>query len=212
MYNGSIDFSASLQHLPSFLNQLGNHNIDIFTTIRIVSLLTKYRHENAKRWKRTDPKPGDHLKVQRNWFYSHHGILSENETVIHFAGRGNEISAKNRIIIEEPFDMFTKGGKIEVLSIDADLRLSTDESIERARSRIGESDYKLLFNNCEHFANWCVNDRHHSWQVEQFGTVLAQILHDAGYIEEAQIIRSCLSDQQSFGTLIEKLLRKSLTA
>jgi len=35
----------------------------------------------------------------------------------------------------------------------------------RARSRLGENDYRLLTNNCEHFCNWCVsgvNIRHSS--------------------------------------------------
>ena len=32
-------------------------------------------------------------------------------------------------------------------------------------SRIGEQNYNLLFNNCEHFATWCKTGRHHSAQV-----------------------------------------------
>ncbi|ROL80706.1 NC domain protein [Pseudomonas protegens] len=35
----------------------------------------------------------------------------------------------------------------------------------RARSRLGEDQYNLVFNNCEHFANWCATDRHTSEQV-----------------------------------------------
>lgn len=29
------------------------------------------------------------------------------------------------------------------------------ETLARARSRIGESNYNLFSNNCEHFALWC---------------------------------------------------------
>ena len=34
-------------------------------------------------------------------------------------------------------------------------KLSQDEIIERAKSRLGERKYNALFNNCEHFAYWC---------------------------------------------------------
>ena len=33
-------------------------------------------------------------------------------------------------------------------------------------SRIGEQDYNLLFNNCEHFATWCKTGRHRSSQID----------------------------------------------
>jgi len=32
--------------------------------------------------------------------------------------------------------------------------------------RLGEQNYNLLFNNCEHFAHWCKTGRHRSAQVE----------------------------------------------
>ena len=38
--------------------------------------------------------------------------------------------------------------------------------IQRARSRIGESRYRLLTNNCEHFCEWCLNGEQRSYQVE----------------------------------------------
>ena len=41
------------------------------------------------------------------------------------------------------------------------------EIVRRARSRIGENDYRLLTNNCEHFCNWCLNGVSHSAQVER---------------------------------------------
>ena len=33
-------------------------------------------------------------------------------------------------------------------------------------SRLGEQNYNLLFNNCEHFATWCKTGRHSSGQVD----------------------------------------------
>lgn len=39
-------------------------------------------------------------------------------------------------------------------------------SVARARSRLGESRYSLVFNNCEHFVNWCIEGESRSQQVE----------------------------------------------
>ncbi|WP_026659727.1 lecithin retinol acyltransferase family protein [Butyrivibrio sp. AC2005] len=45
---------------------------------------------------------------------------------------------------------------------------SATETIERAKSRIGETKYNLAFNNCEHFALWCKTGLTESIQVEDF--------------------------------------------
>ena len=39
-------------------------------------------------------------------------------------------------------------------------------TLRRAMSRLGEQNYNLLFNNCEHFATWCKTGRHRSEQVD----------------------------------------------
>ncbi|MFP3043297.1 lecithin retinol acyltransferase family protein [Treponema primitia] len=43
---------------------------------------------------------------------------------------------------------------------------SGEETVERARSRIGENEYNLALNNCEHFAVWCKTGLSESKQVE----------------------------------------------
>ena len=40
-----------------------------------------------------------------------------------------------------------------------------EEAIRKARSKIGEVDYNLLTNNCEHFVNECIG-RNHSTQIQ----------------------------------------------
>lgn len=49
------------------------------------------------------------------------------------------------------------------------LRYSPDEIVERARSRIGESSYNLITNNCEHVAVWCVSGEKESFQATDAG-------------------------------------------
>jgi hypothetical protein len=43
---------------------------------------------------------------------------------------------------------------------------SGPEICRRARSRVGEDKYSILFNNCEHFATWCVTGKHASQKVD----------------------------------------------
>ena len=40
------------------------------------------------------------------------------------------------------------------------------ETVRRAKSKLGETEYNLLFNNCEHYAIWCKTGLHESHQVE----------------------------------------------
>ena len=50
-----------------------------------------------------------------------------------------------------------------------------DVVIERAESRLGERQYDLFFNNCEHFANWCKAGRAECMQLSNFGLHLDQL-------------------------------------
>ena len=43
---------------------------------------------------------------------------------------------------------------------------SPQETIERARSKLGEQGYDLLLNNCEHFAFWCKTGVAKSSQID----------------------------------------------
>lgn len=42
---------------------------------------------------------------------------------------------------------------------------SPEETVARARSRLGETNYNLLTNNCEHFAIWCKTGVSESMQI-----------------------------------------------
>ena len=44
---------------------------------------------------------------------------------------------------------------------------SDKETVERAFSRVGETKYNLLLNNCEHFAIWCKTGVSESYQVKR---------------------------------------------
>lgn len=104
---------------------------------------------------------GDHLKVQRIG-YTHHGIDCGDGTVIHYTG---EVGQKKdaRVARTTLRTFLDKATDFEIVRYSRSFPV--EEVIARAESRIDERGYALLWNNCEHFARWCVTDRHHSEQV-----------------------------------------------
>lgn len=99
--------------------------------------------------------------------YEHHGIDCGDGTIIHYSKVGEaEIARTSR-------DAFAQGGAIYTLN-PATVFIP-DVVIERAESRLGERQYDLFFNNCEHFADWCKTGRGESTQIRDFGLRPGQI-------------------------------------
>ena len=98
----------------------------------------------------------DHLQVPRqHGLFLHHGIDLGDGTVAHYL--------EGREILRSALDDFSQGQPVSVVP---HAQCSPQGvTLRRAMSRIGEQNYNLLFNNCEHFATWCKTGRHHSAQV-----------------------------------------------
>lgn len=106
---------------------------------------------------------GAHLVSERG-IYTHHGIYVGNREVIHYEGLADGIQSGPVIISSVESFARARGYSIR----DYEDRVYSDlEVIERARSRLGENDYNVLFNNCEHFCVWCITGEHVSEQVEK---------------------------------------------
>gem|GEM_PF-2322864 len=117
--------------------------------------------------------PGDLLWVDRG-LYHHCGIYEGEGQVIHFAAsKGSEINPESAVIHRTTFERFKKGYPVRVIDIDDSF--PPDETLRRARSRIGEKGYDLATNNCDHFAIWCKTGEHRSIQVEEVKNVLKAI-------------------------------------
>ena len=99
----------------------------------------------------------DHLQVpRRHGLFNHHGIDLGDGTVAHYL--------EGREILRSPVSEFSQG---EVLSVMDHADASpAGVTLRRAMSRLGEQNYNMLFNNCEHFATWCKTGRHRSEQVD----------------------------------------------
>jgi hypothetical protein len=109
---------------------------------------------------------GSHVVTPRRG-YMHHGIYVGDRMVVHYAGfaRGLRRGPVEKISLAR----FSDGHPIYVRSV-ASLEFDPREVIRRAHSRVGEDDYRLLTNNCEHFCEWCLYGEHRSYQVEEWLT------------------------------------------
>ena len=99
----------------------------------------------------------DHLQVpRRHGLFNHHGIDLGDGTVAHYL--------EGREILRSPVSEFSQGEVVSVMD-HADAS-PAGVTLRRAMSRLGEQNYNMLFNNCEHFATWCKTGRHRSEQVD----------------------------------------------
>ena len=99
----------------------------------------------------------DHLQVpRRHGLFNHHGIDLGDGTVAHYL--------EGREILRSPVSEFSQGEVVSVM--DHTNASPAGVTLRRAMSRLGEQNYNLLFNNCEHFATWCKTGRHRSGQVD----------------------------------------------
>jgi len=71
--------------------------------------------------------------------------------VVHY-GQGMH-DKRNAVVEIVCYVDFAAQGPVSVRHQPA--RFSADAIIERAQSRLGENNYDLFENNCEHFVNWC---------------------------------------------------------
>jgi Lecithin retinol acyltransferase len=120
---------------------------------------------------------GDQIYVMREWMnlqgvYEHHGIECGDGMVIHYR-KPSEMIERTSIAT------FARGGKIYRRHYT--VCYIADTVILRAESRLGEHQYNLLYNNCEHFATWCKTGKSESLQIANFIPVLKHLNPDGLY-------------------------------
>jgi hypothetical protein len=105
---------------------------------------------------------GDHLQASRDIGYHHDGIDLGDGTVIHFAAepQGSKASACIRI---DSIEIFAGDGVVTIRTYSE--LANVEQTVARAFTKLGEGGYDLAFNNCEHFATWCVTGRLESEQL-----------------------------------------------
>lgn len=99
--------------------------------------------------------------------YEHHGIDCGDGTIIHYSKLGEaSIAQTSRDTFARSNAIYTKPQPTAFIA---------DVVIARATSRLGEREYDLFFNNCEHFANWCKTGHSECTQLNDFGLRFNQI-------------------------------------
>lgn len=142
--------------------------------------------------------PGSVIRDSR-LIYDHYGIYS---------GKGNVIHFTDGIIQETNLRFFTKNQIIDAMgfSDDAIRGISLAQSLGRAKSKVGQTGYDLIDNNCEHFAIWCRTGKAISTQAfgsksknytgSLTGIITALCKKEAGMGLSRRILVSKISDRR----------------
>ncbi len=105
-----------------------------------------------------DIKAGDHIYVylrQHGIKFTHHGIYIGDNIVIHYwEGKIRRSRLRKK-----------KWLKKRIHKKRHKKYYKAERVIRRAKRRLGEKKYHLIFNNCEHFAYWCKTGKSRSKQV-----------------------------------------------
>lgn len=111
-------------------------------------------------------KLGAHVSVSR-FLYSHHAIYIGDGMVVEYAGLGgSENSHVQKRWLEE------MKGKSELVVVKSPRKFTPEEVVRRALTRLKEDAYHVIFNNCEHFCNWCRSGEARSHQVANVGRAI----------------------------------------
>ncbi len=124
------------------------------------------------KWELIEPVFGDMVRVRTGNIY-HYGVFASEDEVLQFgynpALRGMASDGDVEVIATS-VEQFLAGGFLETAIWDRKeikRRASPKETVDRARSRLGERGYHILHNNCEHFANQCVFGEAKSSQTDE---------------------------------------------
>jgi hypothetical protein len=144
-----------------------------------------------------EPALGAHLVTPRLG-YVHHGVYVGGGTIVHYGGF---LYHWRRGPVEEiSLTRFAQGYPIWVRPSGPNSR-QCEEIVRRARSRLGENQYRLLSNNCEHFSEWCVNGVHHSPQVDRLLARLQGVSRTLSQLMRyLQVAPPCRNDSQSISS------------
>ena len=117
-------------------------------------------------------KLGDHIISPRLYgMYNHHGVYIGNDKVVHCTGEIKEglpsCSGGSKVahIQIDDLSRFKYGGDCFVIN-----RINIDDKslfFKKIRDNLGQTEYNILSNNCEHFANKLTLDEHKSDQVKK---------------------------------------------
>lgn len=150
--------------------------------VRISKANTLKKEQTSK------PKKGDIIGIDRG-VYTHYATYLGKGRVIHYSTIPGAL--QENTIIETDMDNFLRGETeyfvfncenkskeklssmspadfiVPIPKMPVHVIYTPEETIQRAKSRLGENEYNLALNNCEHFAIWCKTGESVSYQGER---------------------------------------------
>lgn len=107
---------------------------------------------------------GDVIYV-KHLLYKHFGIYINDDCIIHYDGKQDDVLLRNMCVRETDINRFLNGKKNYEIRRYKNKNYTPDETVQRAKNKIGSKDFDLILNNCEHFATWCKTGNRKSDQI-----------------------------------------------
>ncbi|MEX6586077.1 lecithin retinol acyltransferase family protein [Paraclostridium bifermentans] len=98
--------------------------------------------------------------------YKHFGIYINEDCVIHYDGKIDDKFLRKMCIRKTNMYRFLAGNENFKVCKFKNNFTEPCEVVQRANSRIGEQNFNIIFNNCEHFGHWCKTGVSKSNQVD----------------------------------------------
>lgn len=124
------------------------------------------------KWSLRCPIEGDIIRVSIGNNMHHYGIYVSDSCIIQY-GKASDIfqDSSEVSVLVGTIKEFVGNKYIEVREYSLLEKLkknSKEKIIKKAKERIGEKKYNILNNNCEHFVNECVFNKHESLEAKQY--------------------------------------------
>lgn len=111
------------------------------------------------KWEPIVPEKGDIIRVKHRFYY-HYGVYVDDTNVIQFGLAEDAVRKAEEVrVLSSDVFVFANGGDVECAVLtksEKAKRKSPEETCAYAAAHIGDGDYNILHNNCEHFAYQCV--------------------------------------------------------
>ena len=118
-------------------------------------------------------KKGDHIAFRGAFGLPnlyHHGLYVGDNRVVHFSGADNNLKLDASVNIVS-LDQFKKLARLRGSPLYLVLHkksLPVDERVNRCLLLVGNKNYNLFTNNCEHVISECVTGKRASQQLDSF--------------------------------------------
>ena len=124
------------------------------------------------KWSLRCPIEGDIIRVSIGNNMHHYAIYVSDSCIIQYGKASDIFQDSSEVSVQVGTIKEFVGNKyIEVREYSLLEKLkknSKEKIIKKAKERIGEKKYNILNNNCEHFVNECVFNKHESLEAKQY--------------------------------------------